>query len=179
VIRSQPSDLNQVLSNLPGLVVQTTAAINRVNRALSDENLNALAASLSAVRTAADALPAASREGGRLLADTHEFVLEAQTAVANVNAILTRAGPDFEASAVQLHAMSNNLGSAATRVDGMLARHERDFDRLAGPDLDDLEVLVRESRDTAVEVHALARALREEPSRVLYRTPSAGVVIPP
>jgi len=179
VIPSEPSELDQFLNDLPGLVVQATAVANRLNRALSDDNLSALAATLASARTATEELRGASGEVRKLLLDTHALVGETEAAVANINGIVTHAGPDLAAAAAKLHAMSEDLASATARVDGLLARHQDDFDRLAGQDLDDLHALVRESRDTEIEVRALIRSLREDPSRVLYQQPPRGVMIPP
>jgi phospholipid/cholesterol/gamma-HCH transport system substrate-binding protein len=179
VILSEPSEIDQLLNDLPGLVAQSTAVAERLNRALSDDNLNALAATLVSARSATAQVQGASREISKLLVDTHELIRKSEATVANINAIVTNAAPDIEATAAKLHAMSADLASVAGRVDGLLARHQDNLERLAGQDLDDLHAIVRESRDTATELRSLARSLNEDPSRVLYQQPRRGIVIPP
>jgi phospholipid/cholesterol/gamma-HCH transport system substrate-binding protein len=179
VIPSEPSDFDQLVNNLPSLVTEATGVASRLNRALSDDNLTALAATLGSIRTATETLPGSSRETNKLLVDTHTLIRQAERMVVNINGIVTNAGPHVEAAAAKLHLMSEDLASATHRVDGLLARHQNELDRFASQDLDSLDSLLSESRDTVIEVRSLARSLREEPSRVLYQQRPRGRVIPP
>lgn len=165
VIVSEPSELDQFMSDLPGLVIQVTDVANRLNRALSDQNLQALSEALTSIRTTTESLPAVAHEARQLLT--------------NANGILTSAGPEVQATATRLHSAADTLASSAARVDGLLARHQQDFDHLAGQGLSDLQGLLRESHEGAIEVRALTQALREDPSRVFYRPAASGVAIPP
>ncbi len=179
VIRSVASDLDLFLSGLPELVAQATYVTNRVNRLLSDENLAALNASLASMRTAAADLPTLSKDAVKLGSELRELIAQAHQTAAKLDTTMDRTGPQIEATAQGLRVVADHLASTATRVDGMLARHEPDLDRFATQGLGDLQSLVRESRDAATEVRALARSLRENPARVLYEQPAPGVAIPP
>ena len=179
VIRSVASDLDLFLSGLPELVAQATYVTNRVNRLLSDENLAALNDSLASVRTAAAGLPTLSKDAIKLSSELRELIDQAHQTAAKLDTTMERSGPQIEATAQGLRVVADHLAATATRVDGLLARHEPDLDRFASQGLGDLQSLVRESRDAASEVRSLARSLRENPARVLYEQPAPGVAIPP
>lgn len=179
VIRSVASDLDLFLSGLPDLVAQATYVTNRVNRVLSDANIEALSKSLASVDQATEVLPALSRDIGHTTADLRVLIQQAQQTAARLDETVGKAGPDVAATAQGLRVVADHLASTATRIDGLMVRHEPDLDRFATQGLTDLQALVRESRDAAAEVRALARSLRQNPARVLYEPPPAGVAIPP
>ncbi len=179
VIRSVASDLDLFLSGLPELVAQATYVTNRINRVLSDENIAAIGDSLASVRTATASLPALSRDAGKISADLRALIDEAHQSATKLDTMLDRTGPEVVATADGLRKVADHLASTAERVDSLMARHEPDLDRFATQGLGDLQSLVRESRDAATEVRALARSLRENPARVLYEQPAPGVSIPP
>lgn len=165
VIRSEPSELDRFVSNLPGLELEALDVAKRVNRAFSDQNLESLSAILSSMRATADSLPEISHDVRQLLA--------------HANGIVTTAGPEMQATVSRLHSAADALASSTARIDGLLARHQEDFDHLAGEGVRDLQGLLHESREAATEMHALTRALREDPSRVIYRPAPHGHEIPP
>lgn len=179
VIRSVASDLDLFLSGLPELAVQATHVTDRVNRVLSDQNLAAIGDSLASVRAAAQSLPALTRDTAQLAADLRVLTAQAQQAAGRVDGLLERSGPEVAQTTERLRVAADHLAATAERVDGLLARHEGDLDRFATQGLGDLSTLARESRDAASEVRSLARALRENPSRVIYQQPAPGVAIPP
>ena len=179
VIRSVASDLDLFLSGLPELVSQATYVTNRINRVLSDDNIGALTDSLASVRTAAATLPALSRDAGRMTADLRVLIEQARQSAAKLGTMMDSSGPEVIKTAEGLRRAADHLAATSERVDSLLARHEPDLDRFASQGLGDLQSLVRESRDAATEVRALARSLRENPARVLYEQPAPGVSIPP
>lgn len=179
VIRTVASDLDLFLSGLPDLVAQATHVTNRINRVLSDQNIDAISDSLAAVHEAARTLPGLARDVGHMTEDLRVLVAQARETATKLDATIDKAGPDVAATAQGLKVVADRLAATATRIDALMARHEPDLDRFATQGLGDLQSLVREGRDAATEVRALARSLRQNPARVLYEPPPAGVAIPP
>ena len=179
VIRSVASDLDLFLSGLPELVAQANSVTNRINRVLSDDNIAALTSSLESVKATAASLPALSRDAGKITSDLRLLIAQAQSSAAKLDTMMGKAGPDVAATAEGLRVVADHLAATATRIDGLMARHEPDLDRFATQGLGDLQSLVRESREAAAEVRTLARSLRENPARVLYEPQAPGVPIPP
>jgi phospholipid/cholesterol/gamma-HCH transport system substrate-binding protein len=178
VIRSVRSDFDLFVSGLPELVADATRATRRLNTVLGDDNLAQFRAAIANVRAATEPLPAAVRDAARLVTELRDAVAEAKRVAASANRLASEAGPELGTAAARLREASEHLAALSGRVDGLIARHEPDFDRFSGAGLNELQGLLRESRDAAAEVRELARGLREEPSRVLYEQPAAGVEIP-
>jgi len=178
VIRSVRSDFDLFVSGLPELVADATRVTRRLNEVLGPENLNAIKASLASVRAATEPLPGAARDAARLVTELRAAIAEAHAVAQNANKLVATAGPELGSAAKHLREISDHLAALSGRVDGLIARHERDLDRFAGPGLDEFEGLLHDSREAANEVRDLARSLRENPSRLLYEHPLPGVEIP-
>ena len=178
VIRSVRSDFDLFVSGLPELVADATRVTRRLNEVLGDDNLSAIRQSLASVRAATEPLPGVARDGARVLAELRSAIAEANGVAVSSHRLISQAGPELGAAAARLREVSDHLATLSARVDGLMARHERDFDRFAGPGLDELQGLLHDSREAVTEVRDLARSLRENPSRLLYEHPLPGVEIP-
>jgi phospholipid/cholesterol/gamma-HCH transport system substrate-binding protein len=178
VIRSVPSDFDLFLSGLPELVTDATRVTRRLNTLLSDDNLGAVQAAVANLRAATEPLPAATRDAARLVADLKAAVAEAHAVADSAHRVVSAAEPEVGTALARLKDASDSLAGISGRLDTLLARHEADLDRFAGRGLDDIDRLVREGRDAAAEVRELARTLHQEPSRLLYEPPKAGLEIP-
>jgi phospholipid/cholesterol/gamma-HCH transport system substrate-binding protein len=86
---------------------------------------------------------------------------------------------DWPVIAGDLKATSANLRSVSTRVDGWLAANDENVDRMLGEGLDAVSALVVDLRETADELTRLSARLREDPSRIIYRTQHDPVVAEP
>ncbi|MBS0376693.1 MAG: MCE family protein [Proteobacteria bacterium] len=178
VIRSMPSDFDLFVSSLPDLVTDATRVTRRLNQLLGDDNLAAVTAALASLKSATAPLPTATREAAQLVTELRGAVAEARAVAASAHELVAHAEPGVGAAVERLREAADRLAALSGRLDGLVARHEADLDRFAGRGLDDVGRLVREGRDAAAEVRELARALRTEPSRLLYEPPKAGVEIP-
>jgi phospholipid/cholesterol/gamma-HCH transport system substrate-binding protein len=178
VIRSVPSDFDLFVSGLPELVADATRVTRRLNALLGDDNLAAVQAAVANLRAASEPLPAATRDAARLLADLQAAAADVRGIAEGAHRIVAGAEPEVGTALARLKEASENLAGISHRLDALLARHEADLDRFAGRGLDDIDRLVREGRDAAAEVRELARTLHEQPSRLLYEPPQAGVEIP-
>jgi phospholipid/cholesterol/gamma-HCH transport system substrate-binding protein len=178
VIRSVPSDFDLFVSGLPELVTDATRVTRRLNALLGDDNLGAVRAALADLRAATGPLPAATHDAARLVAELRTAVAEAHAVAESAHRVIDGAEPELGTALKRLKDASESLAGISGRLDALLGRHEADLDRFAGRGLDDIGQLVREGRDAAAEVRELARTLRQEPSRLLYEPPKAGVEIP-
>jgi phospholipid/cholesterol/gamma-HCH transport system substrate-binding protein len=179
VIRSVSSGLDIFLAGLPDLVASATHVTGRLNELLSDQNLHSVAASLNHIETMSASLPETGRAAATLITELRELVGQAKGTVADLRAVTSKAGPSVTSAADRLATASDNLAKASGRLDDLLRRHEADLDRFATQGLGEFAAFVRESRLAAKEVAALARALREEPTRLLYVPRNSGVEIAP
>ena len=178
VIRSVPSDFDLFVSGMPELVADATRVTRRLNVLLGEDNLAAVRAVATNLRAATEPLPGTMRDAARLVAELRAAVAEAHAVAQSANRLVGSAAPEFGTAVTRLKDAAAHLADASRRVDELLQRHEADIDQIAGRGLADVEQLARESRDAAAEIRELARSLHEQPSRLLYEPPKAGVEIP-
>jgi len=178
VIRSVRSDFDLLVAGLPELVSDATRVTLRLNSLLGDDNLASVRAALANLKAASEPLPAAAHDAARAIAELHATIDEANRVADSANKLMGQAGPELGAAAAHLKDGAEHLAALTGRLDQLLARHEKDLDRFAGPGLDELQGLLHDSRDAAHELRELARSLKEQPSRLLYEHPTPGVEIP-
>ena len=75
-------------------------------------------------------------------------------------------------------AFADNLVSATAKFDRMVEDNSADLRSFTRDGLPELERLLRDSRNAAVEVQGLARSLRDDPSQLIYQPPARGTEIP-
>jgi ABC-type transporter Mla subunit MlaD len=97
---------------------------------------------------------------------------------AGLRDVTDTAGPDFKATMERVRNVAENLASTTSRLDKVIAENQQDIRSFARDSLPQLESLLRDSRSAAQEFSALARSLRENPSRIVYEPPATGVEIP-
>jgi phospholipid/cholesterol/gamma-HCH transport system substrate-binding protein len=178
VIRSVRSDFDLFVAGLPELVADATRVTRRLNSLLGDENLAGVRATLGNLRATTEPLPAAARDAARAIAELHATIDAANHVAEAMNRLVVQAGPELGAAATRLREGADHLAQLSARLDALIARHEKDLDRFAGPGLDELQGLLHDGRDAAHELRELARSLKEQPSRLLYEHPFPGVEIP-
>jgi phospholipid/cholesterol/gamma-HCH transport system substrate-binding protein len=178
VIRSLPSNLDVFLNGLPDLLAEANRTIGRLNQLLSDDNIRAANAVLANVRAASDALPGLSRDARSLVAELQATSHEARRIAEAAGELVKTTGPEVDAAAKQLRTLSDRLVATTTRIDAMLERSGPDVERFSGQGLVEIERLVRDTRQTMIEVRELARSLRERPSQLIHEAPASGVEIP-
>ena len=166
VIRSLPSNLDVFLNGLPDLLAQANRTLERLNQMLSEENVAAANAVLANVREASDALPALSRDAGRLVAELQATTAEARRVAEQANRLTL------------YRVLGGGWASTTGRIDALLERSGPGLERFGSQGLAEVEMLVRDSRVAINEVRDLARSLRESPSQLLYQPAPSGVEIP-
>jgi phospholipid/cholesterol/gamma-HCH transport system substrate-binding protein len=178
VIPSVASDLEAFLSGLPALVTDVRHVTDRLNRLLADENLQAIADTLKATRAAAATLPHTAAAADQLVSDLRGLAAEARATTDRLHQLTVTSGPDVEAAAQRIRSIADNLNATSAQLNALFSRHQAELDRFAGQGLTDFARLMRDGRDAADEVRALAQSLRQDPSQLLYQPPERGVALP-
>jgi phospholipid/cholesterol/gamma-HCH transport system substrate-binding protein len=178
VIRSGKSDFDRFVSGLPEAVAQATEVAHRLTEVLSQENLDAVAATLANIKAASDTLPGTTRDAQALVRDLRVMVAELRDTASGIREAAASAGPDIAATASRARTVADNLASATARLDAFLSAHEGDFGRFSGQGLVEAERLLRDSRQAAREFRELSRSLKQNPSQILYEPQYSGVEIP-
>jgi phospholipid/cholesterol/gamma-HCH transport system substrate-binding protein len=177
VIRSVPSDIDVLLSNLPALSIHLVELVDRFNQVFSDDNVRAFKSTLDNVRLASERLPGAVREVQELVADVRRTTQEVQGAVADLRGIEAHATPDIESAVANIKHVSDNLSKTSDQLEHFIADNEPGVSRFTHESLPEFEQLLRESRQAARDFRDLSRSLKQNPSQLIYEPNYRGVEV--
>jgi phospholipid/cholesterol/gamma-HCH transport system substrate-binding protein len=179
VIPSRKGDIEAFLERLPDLIGDTARLVKRVERLLTDENLQAVSSSLANVEAASRDLPAVTRSAAELAAELRRTSAEVSALMQRVHGIADTAGPQIEASLAGVRATAEKMSRTADSLERIVAGNEASLAQFAGSGVADLQALAIDLRGTSDEVRALARSLRDRPSSLLIEQKESGMEIPP
>jgi phospholipid/cholesterol/gamma-HCH transport system substrate-binding protein len=171
VIESEASDFDALLAGLPELM-------GRASRVFSDENVNALSATLTNLQKATDGLPKTAENIGQLVAEVRGTMRQVDATVATLRGVADDARPEIKMALEQLGTASEKLASASERVDRFVADSEVQLGHLSNQGLFELERLLRDARVAANEFRDLSRSLKQNPAQIMYEPRVSGTEIP-
>jgi phospholipid/cholesterol/gamma-HCH transport system substrate-binding protein len=177
VIQSSKGDIEAFVERLPDLVGSAGAVMARIEALLTDENVAAVGESLRNVREASAGLPELTRNAAALAADLRNTAAEATALTQRLNAVAAGSQAGLEGTLRSVQVTADKLARTAESLERIVVGNEAALSGLAGPGAVELQQLVVEVRDTSAEVRALARVLRENPSRLLRESKEHGVEI--
>jgi phospholipid/cholesterol/gamma-HCH transport system substrate-binding protein len=178
VIRSVPSDFDVLLSSLPALVTHAVGLVDRFNQVFSDENVRAFHVTLDNARLATEHFPAAVREIQEMAADMRRASKEVEGTAADLDRVTVAAAPEIKAALLNVRHVTESLASTSDHLDRFVAANEPDISRFTKQSLPEFEQLLRESRAAASDFRDLSRALKQNPSQLLYESSYRGVQVP-
>jgi phospholipid/cholesterol/gamma-HCH transport system substrate-binding protein len=178
VIRAAPSQLDVFMAQLPRLSAAAGGVIERLNRLLSDRNIDAVSHSLDDLSRASGSLPQAARNLAALLAQLRTTTAELAATAKSTRKVMDTAGPQVVATVRRLDTVADNLSQATDQLNRMIAENRTDVRSFARTSLPAIESFVREGRAAANDIRELSASLRRNPSQLLYQPAPAGVEIP-
>jgi phospholipid/cholesterol/gamma-HCH transport system substrate-binding protein len=178
VIRSAPSQFDVFVAQLPRLSAAAGGVIARLNRVLSDRNIDDISRSLDNLSQASSAFPEAVRNVNSLLTQLRAATAELTATARSARNVMDTAGPQIVTTVRRLQTVADNLSQATDQLDRMIAENRADVRSFTRSSLPEIESFVREGREAAKDITALSQSLRQNPSQLLYQPAPAGVEIP-
>jgi phospholipid/cholesterol/gamma-HCH transport system substrate-binding protein len=178
VIRSVRSNFDAFIATLPEVVSQASEVARRLTLVLSDANVRAVANIAQNLDLASRALPGTMVEINSLARDLRKMSADLTEVAATLRATATTTGPEITATVRRVRVVADNLASTTARLDQAIRDNSADVRGFARDGLPEFERLLRDSREAAAEVQALARSLREDPSQLIYQPAERGTEIP-
>jgi phospholipid/cholesterol/gamma-HCH transport system substrate-binding protein len=178
VIRSTRSNFDLFLASLPELVRVIGGVAERASLLLSDENIASISRTLSNIEQTSQDLPGTMRELRTLIVDLQTTANEISVAAKSARAVTDSAGPEIVVVMQRVRETAEHLAKATERLDQLVEENRRDLRGFTRDGLPELERLLRDGRQAAREIRDLSRALRDNPSQLLYRPSQQGVEIP-
>ena len=179
VIRSAHSDFDLFLSSLPAVTARLSELIERTSHLLSDANIRAVTHVIDNIDQASGRLPASARRIDELLEALRTTTASAQRLIDDLHGTTQTASVDFLAAVQKLRQTGDNLADATATLNAFMVDNRAALSGFVTAGLPELEAMLRDTRTAAQQVTELSRDLDENPSRLIYRQPEGGVVIPP
>lgn len=179
VIRAAPSQFDVFMAQLPRLSAAAGGVIERLNRLLSDHNIDDVSQSLDNLAQASSSLPETVRSVNSLLVQLRTATGELAATAGSARKVMDTAGPQVVTTMQRLQTVADNLSQATAQLDKMIAENRTDVRSFTRSSLPEVESFVREGRAAAKDIRDLSESLRRNPSQLLYQPPPAGVKIPP
>jgi len=178
VIRAAPSQFDVFMAQLPRLSAAAGGVVQRLNRLLSDQNIDDVSHSLDNLSQASASLPQTVRNVNALLTQLRTATAELAATAGSARKVMDTAGPQIVTTMRRLQSVADNLAQATDQLDKMIAENRADVRSFTRSSLPELESFVREGRAAAQQVGELSESLRRNPSQLLYQPAPAGVEIP-
>ena len=178
VIRSVRSNFDAFLSTLPEVVSQASEVARRLTLLLSDANIRAVNNMAQNIDLASRALPGTMVEVNALARDLRKMSADLVEVASTLRATASDTGPEITATIRRVRVVADNLASTTAKLDQAIQDNRADVRGFARDGLPEFERLLRDSREAAAEVQALARSLREDPSQLIYQPAERGTEIP-
>jgi len=178
MIPSQKGDIEEFLERLPDVITRAANVMMRVEKVLSDENIQSLSATLANVQLASDELPVIAKQANSLTSEMQRTASELSALAVKLRGVTEATQPDLQASIADVRQTADHLSRTAASLEQIVAGNEASLSQFAGPGVADIHQLVIDVRDTSNEIRALAQSLRENPASLLQGPPRNGVELP-
>jgi len=167
VIPFKATGLSAMLAGSGDLTTDLLRLVAQLNVLTGMENQQRVAAILGNVKSFTGAMAEQGGEIGGIISSLKSAVAGLERTAGGLESAVAEDWPEI---ATDLKATSARLASMSGRVDGWLEANDESVDRLLGEGLDSLTALVLELQQMADQVSRLSARLREDPSRLIYRS---------
>jgi phospholipid/cholesterol/gamma-HCH transport system substrate-binding protein len=178
VIRAAPSQFDVFMGQLPRLAASAGGVIERLDRLLSNRNIDDVSRSLDNLTEASNHLPETVRSVNALLIQLRAATVELGATAHSARTLMDTAGPQVVTTVQRLRTVADKLSDAANQLDKMIAENRGAVHSFTRSSLPEIESFVREGRAAAKSIRELSDSLRQNPSQIIYQPAPAGVEIP-
>lgn len=178
VINSMRSGLDAFLSSLPELAGNIAEILESAQEIFSTENAQAMSSMIQNMHKVSDGLPATMERINVLLADVTEATREARRLAAGLNTTGTEIGGHVNDLAARLNTTAQRLDEATAGINSLIEENRAGIATFTQQGLPQVGRTLESAQDAVDELRDLARTLKENPSQLIYQTPSRGVEVP-
>ena len=176
IIPFRATGLSAMLAGSGDLTTDAQRLLAQLNQLTGEENLLRVRTILANVEDITQAVADQRAEIPELLATLKSTVTSLERTAQRMESAMK---DDWPQIAADLKTTSQNLSSVSGRVDGWLEANDENVDRLLDEGLDSAAKLITDLRGAADELSRLSSKLREDPSRIVYRSKHDPVVAEP
>ncbi len=181
VIKTERTALDELFQGGQDLLTVTGDAINRVNDALSDENVKHVTAILANLETASAKIAADDGlidSASSALKSLDRAATAMETAANSVNTVVGNVDQDVEQLVAEAGELVDGLGPAVAdarasmaSLNSAMAQVSKELTPSAGRALDQISTAALDIRAMMVRIQSLLNEIEQDPSRFVYRQP--------
>ena len=178
VIIGTGSRLDELFDSLPEVSRKLIRIAERVDRILSDKNIQKIDSILGNVESVSGSL---RRKTDGTLANLNTALEDISKTARNANGLIGNTNKTVDVLRDDLIAARkaiDNVISFTGRIDDLTARNERSLDSFLNNGLGQISLLARDARNAANDIESLGERLSERPSSLLFQPKYKGLKIP-
>lgn len=178
VIIGSGSRLDELFDSLPEVSRKLIRIAERVDRILSDKNIQKIDSILSNVESVSGSL---QRKTDVTLANLNGALKDVRKTAKNANGLIGNTNKTIDVLRDDLIAARkaiDNVISFTGRVDHLTARNEQALDSFLGNGLGRISLLARDARKAANDIESVGEKLSERPSSLVFQPKYKGLKIP-
>ncbi len=166
-IPSRQSQLDQLVTSLPEMVNKYSALAGRLNKLVSNENVQSFSATLQSLDSIANTLDSNSSSLDKMLKEMTATIVQVSTATETLNGITKATREDAIKSMRETRQALESLNTLLSRTNNFSEYGYQELYRMM------LEV-----KKTSRELQDTSKNLKENPSRLILPAKESGVVTP-
>lgn len=178
VIASMRSGFDAFLNALPELAGTIAELLDSAQEVFSSENAEAMSDMIQNLNAVAKQLPTTMNRANALLAEMAEATRAARGLAANLDTTTDALAGKATDLIDRLNVTAQHLDDAAANVSAMVQDNRPGLASFTQQGLPQLQLTLQSAQQAADELRDLARGLKENPSQIIYRAPTAGVEVP-
>jgi len=179
IIHGQPGALSTLLAGGGTVLASAAQALSRVNRVLSDQNIENFSTTLSDLKSVADE----ARKDKQLFADADKSLKDIDSAADSIKQLSDNAnglvGGDGKRAIHDAADAAEQIKGAATDMRSLIAKLQGPTADFANTGLPQLTSAVASLREAAESLNRLSNELEQSPQGVLSRGPAKEVQVKP
>jgi phospholipid/cholesterol/gamma-HCH transport system substrate-binding protein len=178
VLNSMRSGFDTVLNMLPEMAGNIARVLQSAQEMFSSENARVASELLHNLHDTSVGLPATMRKLDALLADINETSRQARTLAANLDRTASDLGGAAMTFGERLYDTVEKLEKATDGITLFLEENRSGIEGFTQQGLPQLQRTLESAQDAADELRDLTRGLKENPSQLIYQTPTRGMEVP-
>jgi len=170
VIEVRDAGLAALLSDAPGLVEKLNRLLDQAGKLVSEDNQGRVSGTLRNIETLSAALSEQEQAFGELPAKLNSTLAEIQQTLAELRDAAADVRPGLSGTMENVEQMSADLARLTGRLDAWTDDNGEDMQHFLDNGIGQVPDLVADARTVLREAEKLLREIRENPSRLVYKS---------
>ncbi|MEL6300049.1 MAG: MlaD family protein [Pseudomonadota bacterium] len=169
VIPARPGNFESLISSSGEISDQLTVALNRLNRILTADNIDAISRTLANLADVSDDIAARSEAFADLPQQLAMTLDEVSTTASALRDVIDASSSRVPTILASLEQVTDDLAAISARLNTATGDSEPELRAFLGGGLGQTPALIAETRAALRELQKLVQDIREDPSQLIYK----------